>query len=503
MVLFLPRHSGDEVKTHLMEYKAAENTLAHFGAQSGPEGLQAMAAMETLKKGAERRLEEQFDRVVEDARLWIGGGTEIQGISLVGKIEEAAERVLTRLYPEFSKGDSPKWQDVVEAAQKRAANCLERLGFTGDPQTQPVCAAIVKKLGPGLSWNEVRGFFEKDAYGWPRDTVDGALYALWVNNVVAVTKSGKEIAPGDVPRKELGPCTVTPQKVQVGAADRIKVRSLFHLLGVSCNSGEEAAKADEFRSALRLLRSETGGDPPLPAPARVSWWEDVDGRTGLSYLKALADMKDAIASSIDEWKQVREKKEKRLVTWGTLKALIVVGMKAPGMMERAVQADAIQRERVLLLEPDPVPHLLHASQDAVHAALNGAWSRYEEAYRAAKKRLEEDPLWKKLGAEDRKAFLETVSFAPAQRPKPEGAKDLVDSLLSVSLDGWEERSLAWEAKTTQLLTQAAKLLEPKTISLAIPRPSGALTSEAEVDRWLAEVKASILKEIGKGPVLPR
>jgi hypothetical protein len=51
------------------------------------------------------------------------------------------------------------------------------------------------------------------------------------------------------------------------------------------------------------------------------------------------------------------------------------------------------------------------------------------------------------------------------------------------------------------LAAAAALLEPKAHTVSLP--SVMVKSEAEVDEWLAKVRAKIVEALADGPVIPK
>ena len=107
--VFIPKRSADDLRRHLMDYKAARATLDKRGVPNGPDGVEARAAIETTKQTAESRIKELLAECFSGARVFQGGGHEIQGSTLQDMISEAAEKALQRLYPHFHLADQVGW----------------------------------------------------------------------------------------------------------------------------------------------------------------------------------------------------------------------------------------------------------------------------------------------------------------------------------------------------------------------------------------------------------
>ena len=415
--VFLPKLSNDQIKTNLMEWKAAEKTIEYFGTQTSVEGRQAFEAMQTRKISAENALKALWSEIIDQAKVWIGGGTEISGLSVSGKVDDAIDKALTRTYPDFSKGDNPKWSDVIDSAQKGSTNCLERIGFAGDPKEQPVCAEILRQVNQSSNWNEIRSHFEKGTYGWPRDTIDGALYALWINGLIAVRKAGRELTVGEIPRKDIGSCPVVTQIIIITTSDKIKIRSVYRDAGVESQGGEELAKAQDFRKQLEALRQNTGGDAPLPAVQKPDWWDALDSESGLAYLKYIAENDAKLKEAIQNWKKIDETKNARLSEWKTYDTLLGFAAGLPDYSEWKANHDAVFDGRSLLRDPDPVPSLLHAVREALHEALKSAYKTYSDAFILAQETLESSSMWNRLSESQRNALIAQVGFEAAVEPK--------------------------------------------------------------------------------------
>lgn len=99
--VFIPKRSADDLRHHLIDYKAASATLDKRGVPNTPEGTEARAAMETTKQTAEGKIRELLEEAFSGARVFQGGGNEILGNDLQEMVLEASGNALQRLYPQF------------------------------------------------------------------------------------------------------------------------------------------------------------------------------------------------------------------------------------------------------------------------------------------------------------------------------------------------------------------------------------------------------------------
>ncbi len=119
------------------------------GTPTTPEGLEARAAIETRKTIAEVQAQRHSDGDRPGHTGVYGWRKRMAGIFMRDRVEEAARNALTRLYPQFDVADDPRWEKVVERSKKGDANALDALGFKGDPDKHPVCAAILAFVNAG------------------------------------------------------------------------------------------------------------------------------------------------------------------------------------------------------------------------------------------------------------------------------------------------------------------------------------------------------------------
>ena len=152
------------VKQRLAELKAAQETLDVRGEPSSGPGKEARRAMETRKSSAESNLELVLTAIFKQTRVFQGGGTEIDGVSLAEKVETAAGSSLARLFTKFNYADDARWDQVLRKGRQGDANALETVDYQGEVAKHPVCSGILGYVGSGKKGRDVRGEFAGAPY---------------------------------------------------------------------------------------------------------------------------------------------------------------------------------------------------------------------------------------------------------------------------------------------------------------------------------------------------
>ena len=209
------------------------------------------------------------------------------------KVQDAATSCLDRLFPQFHQADSPDWHKVIERAKKGDGDALAAVGHKGDPDTHPVCKAILDFVGSGKKGTEVRKQFGGPPYGWPQDAIDAALIVLFN----AGHAPGPRAAPSPSPRASSTRRTSPPTEFRVETITLTKVqliglRSLFKKIGLNTQPNQESVHAPKFLDRLTKLAEEAGGDAPLPKRPDTNHLADLANRVGNDQFKAIYDHKD-------------------------------------------------------------------------------------------------------------------------------------------------------------------------------------------------------------------
>jgi hypothetical protein len=502
--VFIPKRSADDLRHFLIDYKAASATLDKRGVPNTPEGTEARAAMETTKLSAERKIRELLDEAFSGARVFQGGGNEILGNNLQEMVLEAANNSLQRLYPQFLIADHIGWSKVYEKAHLGAPDALKAVGDDGEPARNPVCKAILGFIAGGKKGADIRSQFEGFTYGWSRDAVDGSLQVLLVAGLIrAQDERGQTIDPKELERKSIGKVMFKVESATVTTAQRIQIRKLLQKVGLTAKQGEELAYVPQFLQKLHELADRAGGDAPKPERPSTTLLSEIRLTAGNEQLLALYNGRDELIAAIDTWMSLFEQIEKCWPGWNTLKRLL---SHTAGMQDAEVifaQVMHIERDRQLLVEPDPIAPLTASLTQLLREELNRLDREYQTRHEQGMERLKADDNWHKLEPEQRYQLLSAQMLHEAARPvvAVQSTNDVLATLDKVSLAMFADRVAAMPSRFDNILSAAAELCEPEAQFIQVPRRT--LKTVDDIETWVTEVKQQITDALEKGPVVIR
>lgn len=502
--VFIPKRSADDLRHHLIDYKAASTTLDKRGVPNTPEGTEARAAMETTKQMAEGKIRELLDEAFSGARAFQGGGNEILGNDLQEMVLEAAGNSLQRLFPQFHVADHVGWSKVYEKAQKGAPDALKAVADDGEPVKNAVCKAILGFIAGGKKGADIRTQFESSHYGWSRDAVDGGLQVLLVAGIIrALDERGQPVDPKELERKSIGKVTFKVESATVSTAQRIQIRKLLQKVGLSAKQGEELAYVPQFLHKMMELADQAGGDAPKPARPETSPLEEIRLTAGNEQLLSLYNRRDDLTQCVDTWTILAERISKRWPNWFILKRLMVHAAALQDAEIILAQVKTIEQQRQLLEEPDLVAPLSANLTQLLRDELNRLDSKYEARHKQGLERLHEDSNWQHLEPEQRYQLTSAQLLHESARPKVavQSTVDVLTTLDSCPLPMFADRVAAMPGRFDGVARAAAELLEPEAQFIQVPRRM--LKTNAEIDAWLEEVKQQLKTALQQGPIVIR
>ena len=499
--VYVPRRSADELRRHLIEYKAACATLDKRGVPNNPEGAEARAAMETLRQSAEIKMDALLEEAFSGARVFQGGGNEILGNDLQEMVMEAGRNALLRLYPQFGVADSSGWAKVYEKAREGAPDALKSVGYDGEPARNPVCSAILGFLGSGKKGSDIRGRFESPPWGWSRDAVDGGLQVLLVAGLIlARDEQGRLADPRVLERKAIGKMAFRVESATVTTSQRVLIRKLMLKAGVSAKPGEESDHAEEFLEKLLELAGRAGGEPPQPVRPDTSSIEEMRRTAGNERLLALFNRREDLSDCIDNWTGLARRVAERFPRWNVLKRLAAHSSKLPDADAILAQVQTIERQRQLLEEPDPIAPLAANITQLLRDELNSLDGQYASLFEQGMGRLEQDPNWRELEPDERLRLLSHYSLDESSRPavNVQSTEGVLETLEGCSLPSFADRVAALSGRFDNVLKRAAELCQPEVQFIQVPRRT--LKTEEEIDAWAAEMTERLKTALKQGPV---
>ena len=501
--IFIPKRSADDLRHQLIDNKSARATLDKRGIPNTPEGIEARAAMETTRQSSEAKITELLEEAFSGARVFQGGGNEILGNNLQGMVLEASANAAQRLYPQFHIADHIGWPKVYENAQKGAPDALKAVSDQGEPVNNPVCKSILSFIAGGKKGADIRTQFESSPYGWSRDAVDGALLVLLVTGLTrAQDERGERLDPKELERKSIGKVTFKVESATVTTAQRIQIRKLLQKVGLqNIKQGEELVHTQPFLKKMFDLAEEAGGEAPKPARPNTAFLDEIRLAAGNEQLLLLYNQREGLSVAIDNWSELAKQISNRWPNWIVLKSLMAHAEEIEDAEVILVQVRTIEQQRQLLEKPDPVAPLLGNLTQLLRDELNILKTEWDQKWEAGEARLDADANWKMLEPEQRYALRVKQQLVATAVPviALENATAILQTLDNTGIQAFRDRIAAMAGRFEKVAFGAARLMEPKVQEIELPCRT--MKTEADVEAWLTEAKAILLKKIKVGPII--
>ncbi|NLZ11112.1 MAG: BREX system P-loop protein BrxC, partial [Alcaligenaceae bacterium] len=497
---FLPAHHKTELSNAIVALEAAHNTLQRKGSPSTEEGRDAQRSMESRQRTAEKELHDLLDQLMTGVRVFQAGGQEASdGNDLAERINRAAKSSAIRLYNQFDVADHDKWSKVLDEARKGNLEALKQVGHTQEADKHPVCQKVLAYIGPGKRGSEVRDNFEAPPYGWSRDAIDGALYALLVaGHIKANDASHKPVDAKSLDRAKVTQTSFQRESVNITPVQLIKIRGLFTAVGVPCQPKEELTKVPALLAKLKEQAAKAGGAAPAPEAPKPTVFDAIESQSGNAQLQALFDANDELTQLSKAWVKTAQDIAQRLPAWKRLTDLLRHANGLALYNTLKAEADAIAAQRSLLADPDPVRPLLDNVVDLLRQALNAKLTAFEQAFNQQDAQLKADADWNRLTDEQRTALSRQHHLAAPQLVALGTPEQLQDALDACDLEHWISKTQALPSRFDAARHAAVQMLKPNVVQVSLPRRT--LNDEAELKAWLAEVEALLANKLQQGPV---
>jgi len=500
LCVFLPRRGHDALREQLAGAAAAKEVLERRGIPTSDEGKEARIGMETRQRQHEGRVEKLVQEVLDEAAVYQGGGNRVDGVDLESAVRTGAEASLSRLFPRFKDADSSKWARVMSRAREGNPDALQIVGHAGEPHNHPVSQELIRYVGvSGRKGIEIRKDLAAPPYGWPVDAIHAVLCVLTASGHLRATRDGKPVAAVELDQTRISQTDFRSETVTLSAKDRIALRKLFQEAGIPVQPGEEGTGGVAYLQKMQELAQSAGGVSPLPPKPNTMLLEDLRSKTGNEQLAGILGNAEQLAANAPEWMNLAEKTRKRLPQWEDLQKLLHQARSLPVHDTVSTQANALQEQRSLLSEDDPIQPLLSDIEDALRAALKQSKDAYDKAYQDKAKVLAESDSWQRLSSDQQEEVRRSCSIQPADAIKMSTRQELLNTLDAVPLAHWASHQAALTERVTQALAMAAKLLEPK--AQQVTPPHAEIRSPEEARDYTKKLEGIILDHLKDGPVV--
>ena len=502
----LPRKSADRLKDRIIGVEAARQVLDHYGTPTSPEGQEARDSMQSRQDLAAQERDDIIRDIIHSATVLQGGGSEIFGTNLGERLETGAEASLARLFHRFGDADHGSWEAALRRARDGSDQPLQVVGWDGPTDGHPVAKKVLDAIGAGARGTAIHKKLKAAPYGWPQDALDSILIALHRDGHLRATRNGQPVPTGGLDQAGIKGAEFRPEKVRLTTTQRIALRGLFEKLDVRTRAGQEEIRAPEFLDALVNLGHRAGGRPPLPATPDTTFVDNMKRLTGNEQLAEIHKSKDHLTRQIEAWTEIQERARGRTSMWDLATAFRRRAEDLPVTAKIGPELDAIQAQRSLLAESDPVRPLVATLATALREALTAMHSDLMRKIQAAGTTLAGDTTWSGLDTETQDAIRRRLRLdaPPALSVGTDG--DLRSTLDTRPLSAWRSEIDAVDARIAQALDKAAEhLLKTKsdlhTTTIRVRR--GTLADETAVREWLQEQEESLVEAVKNGPVIVR
>jgi len=500
--VFIPKVNSDDLQRAIIRQKAAKETLETRGMPpvDDTDAAQAYKSMEVKRDDAQRHRQQLVGEIVTRAKVYKGGGEELHDLALAEKVRSAAEDAQNRLFPRFRDGDHSKWHHVIERARTGHDKPLEIVDWNDETQNHPVCKEVLRAVGSGATGRDVHRKLEASPFGWPLDTINGALIALHATGHITARHGGAALERGQLDQNRASRAEFRTETFTLGAGDKMKLRGLIQEAGVAARPSDDLeAKTSEFLDTLEHLAEHAGGEPPLPERPKTTHLADIRALAGNERLAKLRDEADTLKADARQWKTSADLAEKRLPEWDQLQRLLSHGARLEAFGDIRSAADGIRDDRMLLDQTDHVKPLLKDATDALRAAVKSAHDDFKSRHAEELRSLEAQDAWQKLDESQRDQILREQGLADVPSISVGSREELLATLDTTPISAWKDKIDALQTRFANAAARAAKLLEPKVQRMHLT--SGTLRSEEDVKKWLAEQEGSLIAKLKDGPIV--
>ena len=497
--VFIPRQSADDLRRLIVEADAAQQTLDTKGSPAGPEGQEARQSMDSRKTRAVGDRDRLIAEIGSNAKVFQGGGNEVLLPTLDDRIKTCSDDALIRMFPRFKEADSAGWPAVIKRARDGADHPFQPTGHTDATEKHAVCRQVISTIGAGRSGADIRKDLSGSPFGWPRDAVDAALIALHRSQHITATLNGAAVLLGQLDQNKISKANFRIEQATLSVQDRLVLRKLFQGLSVSCKSGEEGVRADEFLNKLIELANSAGGNAPLPARPAVTEIEDIQRLVGNEQLVAIKNKAGEWEKTIKTWEAAKNLVDDRLPKWNLVQRLVKHATLIDEARSQLDEAEAIVAQRLLLESSDPASGVRKALADILRQAVQYSFTAHEGAFIGALQTLEANEIWTKVTAADHDAIKIAVGLLTPSKPEVSKDEALSDHLDQKPLSSAQAEIDAISGRVAQAIERAAKILEPKIQTIALERST--LRDVVEVEAWVERQKKTLIDAVANGPVL--
>ena len=495
---FLPRQQHEELRHSIASFIAAQETLDAHGPAVGPEAIEARKSVETHLEIAKQSIQTSLGKVIADAKVFLGGGADANGIELADKVQDAAIGAMARMFSQFSEADHANWGQVVARARAGDVGALSQVGYQGNPTQHPVCRRVLDLIGAGKKGKEIKANFDEAPYGWPKDAIDGALFVMLAAGNLRATVNGQPVQASSLPQNQVGVASFYVDVPPLDVQQRLDLKALFLKLGISTSNGKESEAAAQFLQKLVALAESAGGPSPKPEVPVIKEIWDLQMLSGNAQLLKIHEQRDYFNAKLSAWKKDADSINKRWPAWERLQESCALSKSLPEGPECAASIAAITAGRTLLADPDPIPELTKKLTAALRNKLTMLQDELGTVFSAGHERLTASQVWGRLSEEQRSGLIASCQLTAPPKEHFGSDEEILSALRTSTLSDRRNLIDAIPQRFTRALDEASRLLEPTAQKVSLP--SATIRNSGELDQWLEDVRKMVEPKLTEGPV---
>lgn len=494
VTLFIPKRREQDFRSAIADWRAASHVVNTQPAPTTEEGHRARDAMSSLAHRAQAKVDDYSMETLEAAQVFLAGGEVIAGSgTLLSAVKEALGKAAVRKFPRFKDADHAGWPSVFRRAREGNTAALSAVGHGNEASTHPVVKEIKSFIGKATQTGaNIHKHFMGEKYGWPKDAINGALAVLVLSEEVSASDGATPVTAADLTEARMTKLSYRVETVTLTFAQRQALKMLATKLGLPANPVDVPACLNELRSAARGA----GGDAPLPLAPSTADLDILLGKFGVEQQAAVADQASDLIARAEAWRAAAKTAAARLSEWKEAHDLLHHARGLASYRAHKEDLDAIEEQRSLLSDPDPMPPVLASLRADLRAEVQRAHDRAAAAWQAAVEKIETTPQWSQLPESERAQFLEQNGLAAPEAPDVADDSHLLESLERRPLSARQDQADAFAGRAGSAVDRLIELVMPEA---QVIHPSAALiTNSQEAEAFLAGLRSDIIEALEGG-----
>lgn len=492
--IYVRRTQDDNLRNAIIKHIAAKDVLGRRGIPATQEGKDARKAIETHQQNADNDINVALSHLMDTSSVFMAGGNEVRQGDLKKNITEALDALALRQFSQFAdKADFVGWDKALTAAQGGQPDALKKIAFNGEPTQHPLAILVLQLLGTGQKTGaEIRSYFRKPPCGASQDAIDTLIFLLKQGDYISSTEA-------NLTRQSLGKATFKKEVHTLSVQQKLEFKGWLNKNGITCGSNDPLnPKANTLLSQIEVIAKQAYGDAPQPVVPDLTAINLLKQKDGNEQIMDMLLQKEALSKMLAQFKADSALTAERKPHWNSLQKLNSLSESFLSA-ELLSEIKAIEQDRLLHVQPDPVQPLLGKVASHLNNLLQNKKALHHKAYQLEMATLQEHGAMAKLTPEQKHAILKQANLLPA----PDGKVKVLDAIALVAeldnrkISAWDAERDALPARFQKALNLAIQEAEPKAVFMSLPRKT--ITNEAELDTYLQGLKKEILEKLKDAP----